>query len=378
MRHLHKWTKKEEEFLINNYSKNGIKFCCEYLKLSKGSIKHKASSLKIKIINKWTKQDDEFLRKNINLGRDYCAKTLKRSHNAINLRLSFLGIKRKKDIDDHIDFIKKEYPIHGLKWCSLQTGVKKSTIKSQMHRMNIKILPETMFKIRSENSSFPRPSICGVDANNFINVKTKEAAYILGILWADGYLNNKSQNYRINMELVRNDLDEILPIFQSQGKWTISYRNRKNRQEQGTIATSNKTLYEFLKTCDYEVKSTGSANKILSNINKELHPYWWRGYFDGDGSWGANPKIYQYRMCMCGSYNQDWSFVENLATIGFKYVIDKTVKENSSNSIVRSIGGLQNLYKFGEYIYKDYDNIGLKRKYNKYKIIRDAYLHNFT
>ena len=45
--HMKKWKKSEINFLTENYSKNGIEYCCKYLNRTPGSIFGKLSQLNI-------------------------------------------------------------------------------------------------------------------------------------------------------------------------------------------------------------------------------------------------------------------------------------------------------------------------------------------
>jgi hypothetical protein len=272
--------------------------------------------------------------------------------------------------DAEIEFILENYPNYGQNWCAEKLGRSICSISRKAFRLGLNVSSEARSRNCSVASSRPRPELCGVDASTFINCTTKEVAYTLGLLWADGYLNNKSQKYKISLELTKIDFDNILPILQKCGEWTVAYRARVDRKPQGTAMTSNKALYEFLRKCNYETKSISSATKILSYVKPELHRYWWRGYFDGDGCWYVNIQKYLYQMSMAGSYEQDWSFVDDLACrCDFKYSVrQREGRNNKSSAIV--ITRKQDLIRFGEFIYSEYDGIGLARKYEKYVQIR--------
>lgn len=204
-----------------------------------------------------------------------------------------------------------------------------------------------------------------VDANQFINCNSKKSAYILGFLWSDGYLNNISQHYAIRLEIVKDDFLDIKNLFSN---WSIQYRHRKNRQPQVRVSIGQKPFYDFLKINDYEIKSLASACKILQSIPDKLKPYWWRGFFDGDGCFYYNKKNNCRQMSICGSYDQDWSFVKNLflcLDIPFK-IIKRSAKNGNKHSVIR-ITNKKYIEKFGYYIYESkYDKLGLTRKYKKF------------
>lgn len=205
-----------------------------------------------------------------------------------------------------------------------------------------------------------------IDASKFINVQTPEAAYILGLIWADGTLGNK---YSVTLTCIKEDLEIIKPVFETIGSWGYFYRTPrgcKNQKEQLTIYNSNKDLYNYLMECGYGRKSWCSANLILNNIPNNLKKYWWRGYSDGDGCFYTT-KFYQF--FITSGISQDWSFMVDLSkelNVNYK-ILQKTVKAGSYSRFM--LTGIKNLLAFGSYIYDTYetDKIGFYRKFKKYQ-----------
>lgn len=225
---------------------------------------------------------------------------------------------------------------------------------------------------------------CVFDARPFLNIKTPEVAYILGLLWADGYIfsNKVTKQYRVCIEGLETDLYLLLDIFYKTGKWNVNRRIRKNRKPQMTIATGNKYLYHFLIENDYEIKSKHSANKILSKIPENLKHYWFRGLIDGDGSLYLNKKRSMSQFNCSSCRDQEWNFFTNLLKkLGIKrYTIRPSVKLKNLKSTNKisyysdiRITNRKEIIKLLDYIYKDFsiDNIGLKRKYNTFLEIKN-------
>ena len=170
--------------------------------------------------------------------------------------------------------------------------------------------------------------------------------------------------------------DIIKPMLEFIGKW--NYYERKQPVESWkpsiNVITNNKRILNFLIEHDFDKKSYMSADKILSKIPDELKHYFFRGLIDGDGC------FYYYKpengstlrqFALASSYEQDWSYFEKLCKEkNIKYNIKRTIGKNSSSSVIR-ITNKDGILKLGEYIYKDLheDNIGLIRKYEKYKLI---------
>jgi|ERR1035437_3168210 hypothetical protein len=212
-----------------------------------------------------------------------------------------------------------------------------------------------------------------VNSDQFINISTKEIAYLLGFLWADGYIV-KNRN-EIRLEIVNDDLIELFPLLDKTGSWNYSVRNRGDKPI-GLVTTFNKEIHSFLIENDYDKKSYISADKILAKIPDDLKHYFFRGLIDGDGCFYLrnidNQKI-KKTLIISGSHNQDWSFVSTICDeLNLKHYIYQHQNENSSSSF--EMNG-ENAKLFGDYIYTNRleDNIGLTRKYIKYQKLTDSF-----
>ncbi len=133
-----------------------------------------------------------------------------------------------------------------------------------------------------------------------------EYCYILGFLWADGSIRNAIGN-KVRIKLKSIDMDSLLHIFLSTGDWAIK-RTNYSKNEMTTLSFSDKLIYDFLYHLDYHKKTGASAKKVLDFIPEDLRHYWWRGYFDGDGSIAKNIKC----VCITACFKQNWSFVKFL------------------------------------------------------------------
>jgi hypothetical protein len=282
---------------------------------------------------------------------------------------------RTKWTSDQIALLQQHYPQMGSA-CATIIGRTPQQVMKKACKLGVKISVERKTQKCTENAkkswSFSERK---VSHQFFSNCSTKESAYLLGILWADGYLNCTSQHYTIRLEIVARDAIKILPIFAESGNWLTQVRTRKNRKKQMRISTSQQPLYEFLKECDYENKSTVAPSNILSRIPKSLHNYWWRGYFDGDGCFYFNKKNKCRQLSIAGSFTQDWTECEILMqSLGIKYTITRRKQHRKGKTHFSSTIRITNkvdIIKFGEYLYGEtYDNIGLARKYKKYTLIR--------
>ena len=209
-----------------------------------------------------------------------------------------------------------------------------------------------------------------VPFENFININKKEISYILGFIWADGYIRKP---YNISVQVNMKDSKELKSIFNKTGEWnyyiTSRYDKRTQRKyESFIIQTSNKNIVDFLIENDYDKKSYISPSKILNLIPDNLKKYFYRGYSDGDGNFYIGENLYQYTLS--GHYKQDWNFIKNLyENLDIKYTIKQVNNEKSKSSFVRIVNK-NDIDIFGNYIYQNWDNIGLNRKYKKFLEIK--------
>lgn len=216
-----------------------------------------------------------------------------------------------------------------------------------------------------------------------ITINSPEKAYTLGFLWGDGYLQYHGKNKTCcypNFAIVKEDFDDILKHFTCWGNWSIYYaKEKKGHRAQGQATLCNQVMGWFLEENDYKNKSIISPNKILSCIPENLRHYWWRGYSDADGCFYINIENYLRQYSIAGSYEQDWTEAEKLfqeLEIS-KYQVNRRTHEGNTNfkdardSVIR-FSNKDSIIKFGNYIYQDRLDIGLKRKYIKYLQIKNS------
>jgi hypothetical protein len=205
----------------------------------------------------------------------------------------------------------------------------------------------------------------------FKKVDTKDKAYFLGLLYADGC--NDSGKNKVRIHLQEED-GYILELFknkiQSNANLTFVKKdgNRKN-QIDFTICSKqmSKDLYK-LGCVDRKSLILDLQNDIIPN---NLLNHFIRGYFDGDGSVGS----YTYKYT-----NHQFSFIGssiiipklqkilmencnlNKTSISCK---DKNIKTSSF-----TYSGTNNCNKFSNWLYQDCENLFLKRKKEKFDLIK--------
>lgn len=264
----------------------------------------------------------------------------------------------EKYTNENIEFIRENYPKYGAAYCSKILNKAPHCIYAIVHRYNI---PK-----RNSNRE-KHPCLMNINIEQFNKISDKNIAYFLGLFWADGniinYTSNNNEHNRVTLEIVSDDAKDILPIINSIGKWSIRTRQRKHWRQQTVISANNKQIFNFLKDNDYNIKSEESPTKILDRIPEHLTKYFWRGFFDGDGS--ISYAKHRKMISFCGSYDQNWIDLENLLRkLSIKYSIFRKVESTGnkySKVLIQNKQGISNIIK---YLSPSYD-LGLKRKTKK-------------
>lgn len=256
---------------------------------------------------------------------------------------------------NEILFLRKNYSKFGADWCAKRLNKSKKTVAMKASRLSLKLNKDLRSHIAKNAYVFK---------NNFkselIDEINSDFAYVLGILWADGFVNKNNNNIRISC--VSEDIIEIEDIFHNTGNWLSYVNKQKNWREQKILAISDKNLHDFLVDNDYLIKSSVSPNKILNKIPIKFRNKFLLGLIDGDGCFYFNENLSMRQFSISGTFNQDWSAIEVLLNkidiIKYKIQKRKTIK--SSSSCIR-ITNKSDLRKLKLFIYDD-QNYGLKRK----------------
>jgi hypothetical protein len=258
---------------------------------------------------------------------------------------------------EEIEFLKENFKNKTYNELSLLLKRSKSSLYAKCRILNLK---KKIFQ--SRKTPLKKFEDFAVNPNFFIVPNNPEVCYILGLLWGDGYIYKDS----IQLGCVRPDIDVFYKTFLKTGNWKIHFQKSDKYREKGTINTNNKIISQFLKDNDYKDKSIKSADKILSSIHNNLQYYFFRGLTDADGSFYFNKRR---QFTLYGSYKQDWTFVEKLyKKLNIKYKVSRIITSKGNSSMIR-ICSKKSILDFGRYIYqnREYDNIGLDRKYMKWK-----------
>lgn len=288
----------------------------------------------------------------------------------------------KKWNESEIDFLKNNYCKNGTEYCAKNLNRSKNSIIRKSNRLSLKVDKKTTSKILKnkikknwENNS----------ENILINNLNKKLltdltyidenfAYVLGFLWGDGYIYNAGigkPNY-ISLEILKEDGEEIKNVMLSILKWNIYYRKRKGRKETIKFTFNNRLLVEYLCNFNFNKKSYSSPDKLLSKMNENVKKYFFLGLSDADGNFYFNDKTYIYQYHISSSLSQDWSYLIKLfEKLNIKYKVEKRKHKNNDGNFSQSssirITNKGDVLKFGNYLYNDEYDIGLSRKFKKFK-----------
>ena len=256
--------------------------------------------------------------------------------------------------ETQLDFIKNNYLKMTYKEMSLLDlfdGINEKQLRNKARNMGYQ-------KTRSFNDSF------------FETIDSKEKAYWLGFIYADGYIlfNEEKSNYELGVSIHSKDsyLLEYLNI--SLGNMhNITFRKRE-------IEFNG---YKYINDCcEFRVYSKKLCsdlikNKIVCNkTNSNIHPtiedevlfyHMLRGFLDGDGSiYKKDDKIMSITFT-----NSNSSFLE--------YIQERLKNQDIKSDLYKETEKKYKLFisrydhqKFLQKIYKDSENLRLKRKYDLY------------
>lgn len=211
------------------------------------------------------------------------------------------------------------------------------------------------------------PKIYSVKEDIFQNIDTEEKAWMLGFIYADGYIDSSKTKLKFTLaEKDKDVLEKIKSILRSNSP----IKRKEGRQIKGTDYFGSSTVTLMISNaqiCQDLEKHGAFYKKSLKLqfplfLKDELIRHFIRGYFDGDGSitFGRHdfPKI---------SIASNKEFLEGIHNILLKENITSSIyASNRSKVNSLEINAKSSVEKFLNYIYKD-SSIFMERKYQRYK-----------
>ncbi len=193
-------------------------------------------------------------------------------------------------------------------------GVSYSTILRILDKRNIK---------RHKMSDIKRQY--DINETFFDVIDTEEKAYILGMLYADGYNNEKS--YKVKLSLHRKDEEIVSKIRDIISPGRPLYYYQKDEVDSVTAVFCNKHMSKSLAKLGC---MQNKSHKIVfpDFLDKNLIHHFIRGYFDGDGC---------ITFCMQGNYKRyGLSFVGTESFVGsLSNILSNTLKVSKGTTNTR-------------------------------------------
>lgn len=198
----------------------------------------------------------------------------------------------------------------------------------------------------------------------------KELAYFLGYFWADGYINIKAKT--LTIEIAEEDGLVIEPILKTLANFKIYKRTREGRKPQMSFYYKDHEIVEILTSLGKYPRTIESHKKILEFIPSEYHIYFLRGLIDGDGCFYTDEK-HVVQFSISNSFDFDWSyFIEYCKKLDLCLSTNLQEFKQNKASKVRCSNSKQ-IVQFISLLYKESDNIWLKRKYEKAMYIKNLF-----
>lgn len=208
------------------------------------------------------------------------------------------------------------------------------------------------------------------DENFFEQIDTQEKAYILGFLYADGYVNEKKNSVYLSLQERDKDiLEKINNCIQSRPLIFVVHKKERQYPMYRMVVCSKKVVEDLKRHGCFQAKTY--TLQFPTTVSDELMPHFIRGYMDGDGC--ISKSLTLPSVSFIGSKYMILSlrdFVKTTLGIHMTTFEQKTKYNNGiTNSIIN--GGKQ-VRKFLDYLYKD-STIFLERKHNRYLSLKNRY-----
>ena len=214
-----------------------------------------------------------------------------------------------------------------------------------------------------------------VNSKFFDKINSPAKAYFLGWVVSDGSVSKKNTlSLRLQIEDIK-ILEILRKVIESTNTIKlISYKNtiHSHWKDQAGLVIHNKKICESLRKLGYNNTKTQTA-KFPKFLSKKLIPHFLRGLFEGDGclsirfiktksnmfGFYPTPKAQFY---ICGTQDMCEGVKSSISKLN---IFSKIKKAIGHYKII--ISGNENIFKIVNWLYKDCDNLFLKRKYDLFK-----------
>lgn len=251
--------------------------------------------------------------------------------------------------DEQVAYILDKYlnENYTLKQLGQEFGCSYGTIRAVLNKHNI--------QSRGNKQGYPRNEFY------FNKIDTKEKAYWLGFLYADGCVHSNSYEISVNIT----DKEHIEKF-----KSAIGAVNHKITETNDKRFENAKTLYQFaIKDQQLHtdlikwgcIPQKSLALTKIPNIPRDYVSHFLRGYFDGDGSLHYLQGTDNFRISFLGTKEFLMDIQKELN------VINLSLAQGTGQAFVLQIAGRKQVERILNYLYQDsVEKIRLNRKYQKY------------
>lgn len=195
-------------------------------------------------------------------------------------------------------------------------------------------------------------------------IDSKEIAYLIGFICADGAIDNRSH---VELSVKKEDI-EVITFLSSIINSSVNVDNTYNKKSRRfpRVRTTRKII-DILSF----VKNRKKDDRILPIVSRNLNRSLIKGFFDGDGciTWGRRKD--RNRIWQKVSFTSSLKMLTAVQNILIKELeIASTVRPKSGeNTFVLEFSNKNHVLKFLGWLYED-DFIVLNRKYNAYYALR--------
>lgn len=242
--------------------------------------------------------------------------------------------------------------------------IEKVNTKSKLLKENAKLRAEKALKVELKKKERKENLESRFDLNYFQSIDSRDKAYFLGLLIADGYINES----RVSISLQSEDKG-ILETFRkyTQCKKSLHFYKSNNckHKDQYCLSLNSTKLITQLKPFGMFPNKTHYA--YFPNIEEKYWSHFIRGVFDGDGCVHLdNYKNISFNIC------GNIELISKIQDILMKEcVLSKTKfatnKKVASNIVQIKYKGAKQVHRIFEYLYKDKEDLFLDRKFLKFK-----------
>lgn len=258
------------------------------------------------------------------------------------------------------EWLNNMYNQYGSSYIAKLCEVDDSTIIYWLKKFNIKI------RTRKESINMTNARKHKLNESYFKNIDSREKAYWLGLLMADGTMREYRENkFQLSLELKEKDkyiIDLFNNAISSNYKVSIASNTHCHTKRARLIITNNKFSQHLL---EKGIVPNKTGKEIFPDIQKEFYRDFIRGFFDGDGSiqFTKNNRVRsKFHLVSCSKIilNRIKEVLELDASVNFT---EKSFHTKSGTDHIYELetSTLTEIAKIYDYLY--YDNcICLKRK----------------